>query len=300
MQIVPKIDIHVHCNPFPQYGLTNRVGRRWISPEDLIARYDKLHVQLGVLQAIAAPEDHYDQLCSFTVQYTADKYPDRFIWFAGLDPRAVDNASTSDLTDILRQYRALGAKGVGELTANLWADDPLIDNLFYYCGEEDMPITIHVSPKRYGFYGLADDIGLPRLEKMLKRYPKTKIFGHSQLFWAEMSGEVDAITRTDYPKGPITKEGRISKIMRACPNLYCDVSARSGMNAFTRDPKYTYRFIEEFSDRIMWGTDYCEPDVTYPFEFDEFLTSSVERGDISFENYYKIVRGNAERLLHLS
>jgi len=37
----------------------------------------------------------------------------------------------------------------------------------------------------------------------------------------------------------------------------------------------------------------------FPFELDAFLTSLVEKGELSGENYYKIVRGNAEKLLHL-
>ena len=34
---------------------------------------------------------------------------------------------------------------------------------------------IHMASKRYGCYGVIDDLGLPRLEKMLKKYPRLKI-----------------------------------------------------------------------------------------------------------------------------
>jgi predicted TIM-barrel fold metal-dependent hydrolase len=105
--------------------------------------------------------------------------------------------------------------------------------------------------------------------------------------------------RVDYPTGKILKEGRLAQLLREYPNLYCDVSANSGSNAFMRDPEYTARFIEEFSDRIMFGTDYCAPYNVFPFKFDEFLDKMLEDSMISVENYYKFVRGNAERLLEI-
>jgi hypothetical protein len=47
----------------------------------------------------------------------------------------------------------------------------------------------------------------------------------------------------------------------------------------------------------MYGCDICMHGQTFPFAFDEFLTSMRESGEISEENYYKLVRGNACRLL---
>ena len=163
-----------------------------------------------------------------------------------------------------------------------------------------MPVTIHIAPAnaQYGFYGIKDDLGLPRLEKMLKKYPKLKIFGHSQLFWAEISADVTEENRTGYPTGKVT-EGRLAQLLREYPNLYCDVSAHSGMNALKRDPEYAARFIEEFSDRLMFGIDLCASINTHHLEYNAFLDRMCEEHYISEENYYKFVRGNAERLLNL-
>ena len=44
---------------------------------------------------------------------------------------------------MLLYYKQRGAIGVGELTANLPVDDPMLDNLFYHCAECDMPVIIH-------------------------------------------------------------------------------------------------------------------------------------------------------------
>jgi len=43
--------------------------------------------------------------------------------------------------------------------------------------------------------------------------------------------------------------------MRLYPNLHGDLSAGSGFNAITRDPEFGYRFMEEFQDRLYFGTD---------------------------------------------
>jgi predicted TIM-barrel fold metal-dependent hydrolase len=164
-----------------------------------------------------------------------------------------------------------------------------------------MPVTIHIAPAnaQYGYSGVKDDLGLPRLEKMLKKYPKLKILGHSTLFWAEMSADITEETRLGYPTGKV-KEGRVAKLLREYPNLYCDVSAGSGMNALTRDKEYTAKFIEEFSDRILYGCDICSTFSRYPFAFENWLNAMRKDGMISQENYYKFVRGNAEKLLGLA
>ena len=119
-----------------------------------------------------------------------------------------------------------------------------------------------------------------------------------QLFWAEISAQEEGKPFDDYPTGKV-KEGRIAQLLRQYPNLYCDVSANSGMNAFTRDKEYAAKFIEEFSDRIMYGTDYCQKANTFVFAFDQWLDEMREDKMISEENYYKFMRGNAERLLNL-
>jgi predicted TIM-barrel fold metal-dependent hydrolase len=137
---------------------------------------------------------------------------------------------------LILAYKEMGAKGIGEVTASIYMDDPRADNLFGCCAELDMPVTIHVSIEPDS-YGIADDLGLPRLEKILKKYPKLKLLGHSQVFWSEISADNNEDIRNTYPTGKVT-EGRVAQLLRAYPNLYCDLSAGSGANAFMRDPKF--------------------------------------------------------------
>ena len=77
------------------------------------------------------------------------------------------------------------------------------------------------------------------------------------------------------------------------------MSAGSGCNAITRDPEFGYAFIEEFQDRLFYGTDICDPDNinSSMLYLAKFLDEGVLAGKISYDAYYKVSRGNAEKLL---
>lgn len=294
---IKKIDIHAHATAFPEYFPPCRAGRRMISADEVIKFYDELGIEKGVLLPITAAEGQVSPLTSEATKLLVDKYPDRFLWFCNVDPRAVSNSPNASLYDVIAFYKSIGAKGLGELTANIYADDVRIDNLFGCCEELEMPVTIHIAPK-FRNYGIVDELGLPRLEKMLKKHPKLKILGHSQPFWSEMSADNTEEIRNTFPNTKVI-EGRVPKLMREYPNLYCDLSAGSGSNALMRDPEYAARFIEEFSDRILYGCDICGTHNTHQYDFKDFLEKMLDDGMISPENYRKIVRDNAVALLKL-
>ena len=298
MEQIKKIDIHAHSTAFAQYFPKFKSNRCTMpSPELMIDFYDKLNVEKGVLLPIVSPEAQLAVMSNENCKYIVDTHPDRFLWFCNVDPRAYTNSKDSDLGYLLEHYMSLGAKGVGEMTSNVYADDPMLDNLFGFCAELGLPVTIHIAPEPTGYYGIIDEVGLPRLEKMLKKHPKLKIFGHSQCFWSEIGENSDELRNT-YPTGKV-KGGRLPELLRKYENLYCDLSAGSGSNALMRDREHAARFVEEFSDRILYGCDICAAVNTFPFDFDAFLTSMRESGEMSEENYRKIVRENAVRLLNL-
>lgn len=295
---IKRIDIHAHVTAFPDYAPQFTWGGRFCSAEEVIKIYDKINVEKGVLLPISAAEGQLTPMTSEAIKYTVDRFPDRFMWFCNVDPRAMDNDDKTDLGYLLSFYKGLGAKGVGEITCQIYGDDRKLDNLYSYAEELDMPVLIHISPRFDFYYGLVDELGLPRLEKMLKKHPKLKILGHSQCFWSEISADNTEETRNIYPKGKVT-DGRIAQLMREYPNLYCDLSAGSGANAMMRDPEYCYCFFEEFSDRILYGCDICAVTNEHQYMFSDFLYKSVEEKSISIETYSKIVRENAMRILNI-
>ncbi len=299
MENIKKIDIHAHCTLWPQYRPRYaEKNSTQLTPEELFSEYyEKLNVEKCVLLPLPSPEAAHTVTSCEEVKYIVDQNPDRMLWFCNVDPRALDNRADCNLGYLLEHYMSLGAKGVGELTANLWVDDPKTDNLFSFCAELGLPVTVHIAPEPEGYYGIVDELGLPRLEKMLKKHPKLKIFGHSQPFWSEI-GENSNEVRNTYVKGRV-QNGRLPVLLREYENLYCDLSAGSGANALMRDREHAARFVEEFSDKLMYGCDICMHGQGFPFRFDAFLTSMRESGEISEANYRKLVRGNAQRLLGL-
>ena len=172
-----------------------------------------------------------------------------------------------------------------------------MDRIFSCCEELGLPVLLHIGAGFYS-YGVVDDLGLPRLEKMLKAHPDLIFLGHSQVFWTEISSDNTDATRDSWPAGKVDG-GRITELLREYGNLYCDFSATSGSNALMRDPEHAARFIEEFSDRVLYGTDYCLEGQSFPYKFNDFLNEMVESGNISIENYTKLVRTNAEKILGL-
>lgn len=293
MNEIKKIDVHAHLDIFPQYA-----PRPMIGAEDLLKIYDELNIEKGIILPIISPEATCNNLTSESAKFAASQNPDRLDWFCNVDPRAVNNTPTAPLDRILSHYKNLGAKGVGEISAELYADDPYYDNLFGHCEELDMPVIFHISRSINGYFGMVDDLHLPRLEKMIKKHPKLKFIGHSQCFWSEISADVTEENRGGYPTGKII-DGRIAELMRNYDNIYCETSAGSGANALMRDPEYTAKFFEEFSDRIMYGCDITQPTTKEPHAFDAYLDKCLEDGIISMDNYKKLVRNNAIKILKL-
>ena len=297
MEAVKKIDIHAHAVAFPQYvPIYHSTGTKFPSAEEMIDLYDKVGIERGVLLPIVSPEHQSTIMTTEATIALAEQYPDRFVWFCNIDPRM--GTAYAHPTYLLEHYKRLGARGFGELTVPMYADAPELERIYSALEELDMPMTIHVSAPHSGRYGIMDELGLPRIEGILKRHPRLKILGHSQVFWSEISADNNDEIRGGYPKGKVIP-GRIVELMSRYENLYCDLSAGSGMFAMMRDPEFTVGFFREFSDRILYGCDICHKNAVHQYTFDEFLTGMRADGSLSEENYRKIVRENAVKLLSL-
>ncbi|MBR5518379.1 MAG: amidohydrolase family protein [Clostridia bacterium] len=288
---IKKIDIHVHASLF-----SDITPVPYFSADDILKIYDENNVEAGVLMSSVDASGLSTVSPSEQSKMLSDNSNGRLKWFCNVSPFALENSPNADLSKLLNHYKSLGAKGVGEVSANIYADDPFMDNLFYHCAKSDMPVIIHLATKTGGTYGIVDDKGLPRIEKMLKKHKGLKLIGHSQVFWSEISSDCKEEERSKYPTGNV-KEGRIAKLMRECDNLYCDLSAGSGANAMMRDRKYAADFLTEFADRIFYGTDLCRKGQKFREDFSSFLENLVSDGLLSIENYVKIVRNNAAKLL---
>lgn len=165
-------------------------------------------------------------------------------------------STTEEIAKVLKGYKEKGVIGFGELkpmnkmreAKNTAINDPSMKRIYAACGEVDFPVTIHIDDKH-----AVDVPGLPGFENILKEFPHVNFLAHANGWWNSISGDVS--TFKGYPKEPITKDGAILRLLEKYPNLYGDLSANSGLNAVTRDPTIGLKFLNDFSDKLLFGTD---------------------------------------------
>lgn len=86
-------------------------------------------------------------------------------------------------------------------------------------------------------------------------------------------------------------------LFRRYPNLYGDLSDYTAYNAIARDDQYGPKFLEEFQDRLFFGTDICFPSMPVPLI--DLLINWRDTNKISETVFNKITRENAIKLLEL-
>jgi len=295
------IDLHAHVyrKKSPLFG--------FCLPEELIKCYDELDIERGILLPIVSPEIYMPQ-SNEDILEICQTYPDRFIPFCNIDPRTGTNSPNTDFSALLSHYKSAGCKGVGEIMPNMNLMDPLVQNLLRYCEKAGMPVIYDGSDQLTGDFGLYDDPGLPQLEHTLQRFPDLIVFGHGPVFWAEIGkletpGERSYIFGLDgrqvgrVPTHRITEEGVVPKLFRRYPNLRGDLSDFTACNALTRDPDYAAKFIDEFQDRLHFGTDFCFPGMRV--DLIPTLKEWRKTGRISETAFWKIARLNTVKLFDL-
>ena len=285
------IDVHGHI------GRIDRNRAQFVDVTNLIAKMDAWGIdRCCILSLSEHPEGAYLECDTEDVIAACARYPDRLIPFCLIDPRH-GNDPNYDFSHLLEEYRARGCVGMGEMLPGLDFDDPRGLNLYRQAGDFGMPVLFDMMDRPTG-YGLRDDFGLPKLEHALQACPGTVFIGHGPTFWAEISGEIPEGERAGYPTGPIAPGGAVPRLMRQYDNLWADTSAGSGHNALTRDPAFGLEFLEEFQDKILFGTDSClRSDAGIVFITVSFWRDVCENGKIPEEAQEKIAWKNAVRLL---
>ncbi len=293
------IDIHQHITySNPQFAKFSSNGHGPFTGEDLLHDMDKWGIDKSVILPLSNPEnlDFFGVTGNQETIEICQKHPDRLIPFCNIDPRAMLNHKKADFSILMKVFKDLGCKGIGEVCANLPITSPLYRNLFYHAGKEKMPVLFHLSPKRGGLYGMIDKPGLPGLEEVLREFSDTIFIGHAPSFWNEIDANLKPSARNGYPKGPINKNGRLWTLMEKYPNLYGDFSAGSGHNALTRDPEAGIRFMNKFHKKIFFGTDMFMKKDSPPMHL-TMMKDALANKEISKSAYENIMQRNAERIL---
>ena len=293
------IDIHEHART--KAGFVHpKKGYTITTAEDLVGIMDRHGIQRMVVLPITSPETFPWIQSNEEVFEAVDRFPGRFIKFCHVDPRIEYNWLEYDFAPLLEYFKGLGAVGLGELTVNLWWDDPRVQNLLRGCEQVGFPVTCHIATHEFNTYGLITEPGMGGIERALRRYPKLNLLGHSAGFWSEVAPNPSFDDRDGYPKGKVLPGGRVPELMRKYPNLWGDLSAGSGFNAVSRDPDWGYAFLSEFQDQLLMGLDLCTLDNEKGgCGLLDFLRAGRDGGKLSPAAYEKIMGLNAVRLLKL-
>ncbi|MBD3385564.1 amidohydrolase family protein [candidate division KSB1 bacterium] len=293
------IDAHAHVYRNPLIRMSPE-SEPMLSAAQQIEMMDRLGIAKAIILPMNCIEVVADNQSIAEVLSICDQYEGRFIPYCNIDPRLTSSLYESDtefFKVILQQYKDLGCRGLGELTAKIDWDDGRLWALLAACESLGFPVTFHTSLRGTPDYGPVDEMGLPRFEKTLQRFPGLLFFGHSMSFWSEISGGVTPEDKTTYPEGPVAPDGTLPRLLRRYPNLYGDLSANSGINALSRDESFAFEFIDEFQDRLVFALDYCSIRDKRPHL--QWFSSALDKGKIRKTVYEKIMYKNISNILGL-
>jgi len=278
------IDIHTHLGIVKSWSSYLR-GHVKADLLDLLDYMDDVGISVAVLLPLPGRvEPDSDIISSDEAIRVAKKYPGRIVPFCVIDPR-VPRASEK-----IKKYANMGCKGFGEYKVKMKISDPLSIKIYKTCFELGLPILIHMDKK------FNPDIH--EFVKVLEEVPDAIFIMHGPGWWSHISGQVDE--SVDYPKGRVIPGGLVKEILKRYKNVYADISAYSGLNALERDPEHAKKFLEEFSDRILYGTDFpCIARLGNQYGPNrEHLNFLLNQG-ISKQALERILYKNAVRLLDL-
>ena len=172
-----------------------------------------------------------------------ERAPERFVLGYAPDPRTPDACGK-----LLAAHEIYGAKVCGECKWRMMYNNPDCLRLFRTAGKLQMPVVLHwgediqytMEDPRCDWSGGDMDT----LEDVLRKCPETVFLSHAPGFWEYFrDGEEPG------------KAGRVIELLRKYPNLYCDLSANSGLRALSEDAEYTKSFLLEFEERVVYGRD---------------------------------------------
>jgi len=254
---MPVVDVHVHAYDAKENGLDNL--DKWMK---------RNNVDIAISHPLRGSKFKNDKEREQMLANYA-KYKGRIYRFALLEPTDVE--SVEEAVKILEKEKADGAIGMGEHYGyDMMFDDPKNLTIYEACEKVGLPVMFHIDKNKN-----MDEKGLPRVEKVLKMFPKCILLAHAS-WWAHLP------------------DGSCERLMKKYPNLYADVSAATKM--LNRDRTYTREFILLNQDRILFATDAGWWSFGKPKEQRELEFTVFERLNLPEDVKKKIYRTNAEKL----
>lgn len=283
---VEIVDIHQH---------TNYHGR---SDADLIGHQAAMGVTKTILLPAGSdalrPSTHNGKsfglaarvLGNMAAQRLVQEHPDKFVFCA------------NEVTDLetavpeMEKYLKLGAVGIGEQKFSVECDSAESFKVYDLAKAYGVPVLLHFQTNTY-------NLGFERFFQVLEKYPGVNFIAHAQATWGNIDAKHDQ--SVNYPKGKVTPGGLTDQWLTRYPNFFADLSAGSGLNAFTRDEEHGAAFFARHTDKLLYGSD-CQDVAGKPEDgnccgskmialIHKLVPDAAARG--------KILAGNAKRVFKL-
>jgi predicted TIM-barrel fold metal-dependent hydrolase len=298
------------------------------SPQLILAAMDRL----GVEKAVNLSGGWGKQLDQLLEKFHKAS-PERLLIFCNVDFSKIDDPNFAvDTVHSLEDARRKGVSGLkvfknlgltthdrsGHLIA---IDDPRLDPIWDACGRLGMPVLIH-SGDPQAFFQPIDRKNERWMQ--LRRHPDWSFYGPQYPTYDEVLAQhirmISRHPKTIFISAHLANSGddleKLGRWLRENPNMYTDLSGR--VPELGRQPFAGRRFLIEFQDRVLFGTD------RYPGRPDqprELIYYRYLETDDEYFNYYdnpfptegewriygaylpddvlkKIYHDNAERALH--
>ena len=193
----------------------------------------------------------------------------------------------------LRESKAAGISGLKfwKVISLVWKDrdgkyipidDPRLECVWQAAGEMGLPITIHIADP-IAFFEPAD--GRNERYEELCEHPDWRFDGPGLFSFWELMRQQENLIRSNPGTTFIVAHvgscaenlGNVSEQLDRYPNMYVDLSARFA--ELGRQPYTAARFLEQYADRVLYGSDFCPTDLSaYNVNF-RFLETKDEYFD---------------------
>ena len=191
----------------------------------------------------------------------------------------------------MERWLARGAIGIGESKFSLEVDSAPMVRVYEVAQAHGVPVLLHFQEGMYNH-------GFDRFHKVLERFPRVNFIGHAQTWWGHVDAKHDP--KAMYPKGPVAPGGLTDRYLADYPNLFGDLSAGSGKNAFDRDEEHAAAFLLRHQDKLMLGTDCADAEGRGEKCSGAGQIANVRQLVADPVARAKIFAGNARRVLNLS
>jgi predicted TIM-barrel fold metal-dependent hydrolase len=269
----PIIDIHQHI-PY-----NKRTAEQMMAHQAAMGISLTILLPAGSRLGLAAGVNPYPETQAF-----AEKYPDRFRWFAN------EVTDQPDAIEVIRRQLKAGAIGIGEQKFDVACDSAATERIAALAAEFDVPVLMHFQQGSYNH-------DIKRFHRILEKFPTVNFIGHAQTFWGNISQNYDE--KVLYPKGPVTPGGITDRLLSDYPNMYGDLSAGSGLQAFLRDEDHARAFFARHQDKLLYGSDCSDPVGHGPACSGIQQIASVRRFASDKKAERKLLFDNARRVLKL-